>query len=40
MGSVNNTSYSGGMNWKHILDHQGGVQQVPKTKENDRDYDL
>ena len=32
--SVNNTSDSGGMNWKHILDHQDRVQVLFKTKGN------
>ena len=31
MRPVSNTSNSGGMNWKHILDYQGPVQTVLNT---------
>ena len=31
-GSTNDKSSSGGRKWKHIFDHQGGGQNLPKTQ--------
>ena len=36
LGLINDTSNSGGGKWKHIYDHQGWVQQPPRTKGNYR----
>ena len=40
MDAVKNTMNSGGREWKHILDHQGWVQKLPRTKENYRNRTL
>ena len=36
MGSVGSISNSGGRKWTQIFDHQGWAQDLPQTKENDR----